>query len=79
MKMFFCISFIRLRALNATKLHKVNVGDQYRYTIKDTDNLLTVKQWRAKYINTFKRIIHTKPKCSKLSNNSFDNKITCGQ
>jgi len=55
--------------LNTTRFHKANIGDKYFYTIKDTDNLITMEEWHKKYIEAtlnpvLRAIINKKPKTS---------------
>lgn len=55
--------------MNTTRFHTANIGDQYYYTIKDTDNLLTVEEWHNKYVeatfnSALRTIINKKPTTS---------------
>lgn len=50
------------------------MGDTHWYTIKDTDNLMTLKQWRSKCTEDFNigpGLIHSKINKDKLRNKLF--------
>jgi len=74
--MIFFYFFFRIKPLNTNKFRTPNIGDQYFYTIKDTDNLLTVEEWHMKFIETksntsLRNIINTKPTTSQESTSSL--------
>ncbi|XP_025196144.1 (E3-independent) E2 ubiquitin-conjugating enzyme UBE2O-like [Melanaphis sacchari] len=43
----------KLKTIDLFESCSIQVGDTHWYTIKDTDNLLTMKQWRSKCTETF--------------------------
>ncbi|XP_060861206.1 (E3-independent) E2 ubiquitin-conjugating enzyme UBE2O-like [Metopolophium dirhodum] len=43
----------KLKTIDLFESCSIQVGDTHWYTIKDTDNLMTMKQWRSKCTETF--------------------------
>lgn len=43
----------RLKSIDLFESCSIQIGDTHWYTIKDTDNMMTMKQWRAKCTEAF--------------------------
>lgn len=50
---FNCFYIFRLKTIDLFESCSIQVGDTHWYTIKDTDNLMTTKQWRSKCTEAF--------------------------
>ncbi|XP_029344339.1 (E3-independent) E2 ubiquitin-conjugating enzyme UBE2O [Acyrthosiphon pisum] len=61
----------KLKTIDLFESCSIQVGDTHWYTIKDTDNLMTMKQWRSKCTETFNNgpgSIHSKTNKDKHHN-----------
>ncbi|XP_022179358.1 (E3-independent) E2 ubiquitin-conjugating enzyme UBE2O-like [Myzus persicae] len=64
----------KLKTIDLFESCSIQVGDTHWYTIKDTDNLMTLKQWRSKCTEDFNigpGLIHSKINKDKLRNKLF--------
>lgn len=57
--------YFRLKSVDFTEYCFTEVGATHNYEIKDTDKLITIKQWRDKCTKTFN-----------IESNSLPNKIS---
>jgi len=50
---FNCFYIFRLKTIDFFESCSIQVGDTHWYTIKDTDNLMAMKQWQSKCTEGF--------------------------
>jgi len=68
---FDFFNIFRLKTIDLFESCSIQVGDTHWYTIKDSDNLMTLKQWRSKCTEAFNigpGSIHSKTNKEKHNN-----------
>lgn len=63
----------RLKTIDLFESCSIQVGDTHWYTIQDTDNLMTMEQWRSKCTESFN--IGLDSLHSKTNNDKHQNKL----